>query len=1085
MEQWRFFSPLNKFFWMKNYRKLNNITGWIVFGLAAITYLLTLEPTASLWDCGEFIASAFKLEVGHPPGNPVFMVMGRFFTLFAGGDVSKVAVMVNAMSALASAFTILFLFWTITHLARKIILKSENNYTFGRLVAVMGAGIVGAVAYSFSDSFWFSAVEGEVYASSSFFTALVFWAILKWEDVADEKNADRWIILIAFLMGLSIGVHLLNLLAIPAIVLVYYFRKFEFSWKGFIISMVSSVIILSLLMFGIMPGVVTISLKLDLFFVNTLGLPMNSGMIFHMLLIILLFVVAIRSTLNNSGKNRTALLSFLALSFTGIWVLSESGIFNIIMLAALAGSVWYISGKSKIILNTAMTAIVVILIGYSSNAIIVIRSSANTPLDENNPENPSNLLYFLNREQYGQRPLFKGPYFNAPVISYKEGKPKYSDVNGKYVVTSHDLVREYDPRFITLFPRMWSEQNDHAQPYQIWSKMKGIPVQITDQNGEKQTLRKPKFSENLRFMFSYQFDYMYFRYFMWNFSGRQNDTQGDGGAINGNWITGIKFLDELKIGSSDMPADMKNEPSRNVYFLLPFILGIIGMLYHVNRDNKNWWIIFLLFFMTGAAIVLYLNQYPNQPRERDYAYAGSFYFFAVWIGLGVLALFEGLSKVIEEKIAAPVAGVLCFMAVPVLMGTQNWDDHNRSGRYLARDVAFNYLNSCAPDAILFTNGDNDTFPLWYAQEVEGKRTDVRVCNLMLLNTDWYIDQMKLKAYGSDPLPVTLPAKKYYDGVNNQVYIFEKTKDPVEISTIIDWVNSDNKATKVQTSANEELDIIPTRTIRIPIDAAKVLASGTVKPEDADKIVPYIDIRLKGSAIVKSQLLVLDIIAHNDWKRPIYFVTGYHNDAMGLEEYFQLEGLAYRLIPIKSMNKSWLEYGRVDADILYDNMMNKFAWGGAKEVGVNIDYNHKRTLTVVKARYNYARLARVLVSEGKNEKANQVLDYCMETLPVGKLSFDMYVPDIIEAYFAAGGTEKAVDLTNKLSQYYFEKLDYYFRQRPVIVSMAEYEIQTAIQYVSRVANACKINGKTELADQLTAKIETYYASYMKFVQPTGK
>jgi hypothetical protein len=505
-----------------------------------------------LWDCGEFIASAFKLEVGHPPGNPVFMVMGRFFTLFAGGDVSKVAAMVNAMSALASAFTILFLFWTITHLARKIILKNESQYTFGRLAAVIGAGAVGAVAYSFSDSFWFSAVEGEVYASSSFFTALVFWAILKWEDVADEKNADRWIILIAFLMGLSIGVHLLNLLAIPAIVLVYYFRKFQFTWKGFIISMVSSVIILSLLMYGIMPGVVTISSKFDLFFVNTVGLPVNTGVLIHIILIALFFVLAIRATLNNLNSKKIAAFSFAALFLTGIWILSESTVFNLIMLAALAGSVWYISGKSKLILNTALTAIVVILIGYSSNAIIMIRSAANTPLNENNPSNPFNLLYFLNREQYGQRPLFKGPYFNAPVTAYKDGKPHYNYVDGKYQVTSRDLVREYDPRFITLFPRMWSDQSDHAQPYQEWSKMKGIPVQITDQNGEKKIIRKPTFIENLRFMFSYQFDYMYFRYFMWNFAGRQNDTQGYGGTVNGNWITGIKFLDEPRIGSAEI-----------------------------------------------------------------------------------------------------------------------------------------------------------------------------------------------------------------------------------------------------------------------------------------------------------------------------------------------------------------------------------------------------------------------------------------------------------------------------------------------------------------------------------------------------
>ena len=732
-----------------------------------------------------------------------------------------------------------------------------------------------------------------------------------------------------------------------------------------------------------------------------------------------------------------------------------------------------------------LTAVMAILIGFSANAIIFIRASANTPLNENNPSNPNNFLYFINREQYGQRPLFKGPYFNAPVLEYKDGKARYSVVDGKYKITSHDVERVYDERFLTIFPRMWSDQSDHQQAYHEWAGMKGIPIQVTDQSGQKKIIRKPTFIENLKFMMNYQINYMYFRYLMWNFSGRQNDTQGYGGAVNGNWITGIDFLDRGRVGTSDMPVEMKNETSRNVYYMLPFILGLVGMLYHFSRDSKNWWIVMLLFLMTGLAIIFYLNQYPNQPRERDYAYAGCFYFFAMWIGIGVLALFELFKKVLNEKFAAPFAGVVCIFAVPVIMGTANYAQHDRSGRYLARDVAFNYLNSCAPDAILFTNGDNDTFPLWYAQEVENVRTDVRVCNLMLLNTDWYIDQMKFRTHESAPLPILLPSKKYFDGVNNQVFIIEKTKDPVDIKTIIDFVNSDNPATKVQVSTSEILDIIPSRTIRIPVDAAKVIASGIVKPEDADKIVPYIDIKLKGNSIMKSTLIVLDILAHNEWKRPIYFVTGYHNDALGLEEYFQLEGIAYRLVPIKSQNKSWLEYGRIDPDILYNNLMKKFAWGGAKEKGVNIDYNHKRTLIVVKARYNYARLAQALIAEGKNEKALQVLDYCMQTFPVDKLSYDMYVPDIIEAYLEAGANEKGVSLSKDLSDFYFRRLDYYLRQDPVILSSADYEIQTGIQYVSRVANALKSAKQDQLYADLSAKLENYYARYIKLMKPEGK
>jgi hypothetical protein len=1062
---------------MRKYRLIDNITGWVIFAIAASTYLMTIEPTASLWDCGEYIASSYKLEVGHPPGNPVFMVMARFFTLFAGGNTSRVAAMVNSMSAIVSAFTILFLFWTITHLARKIIIKNENDFTVSRITAVMAAGVVGALAFTFSDSFWFSAVEGEVYASSSFFTAMVFWAILKWEDVADEKYADRWIVLIAFLMGLSIGVHLLNLLTLPSVLLVYYFRKYEFTWKGFMISLGISFLLLGLLLYGIMPGFVTISSKLDMFFVNRLGFPVNSGMIFHFILLIVFFVLAIRSTFSLSDKVKAAIFAAGALLLTGIWVISGSAILNLLVLAGVGGYIWYLASKKRVVLNTLLTAVMVIMIGYSSNAIIVIRATANTPLNENQPENPFSLLYFLNREQYGESPLLRGPYYNAPVTDYKEGKPKYVLENRKYVISAHNLVREYDPRFITLFPRMWSDQSEHEPVYKEWGKVKGIPVSVTNQSDKKEIIRKPKFSENLRFMFTYQFGYMYLRYFMWNFSGKQNDTQGTGGAVNGNWITGIRFLDEPRIGTPDLPQDSKNDTSRNVYYLLPFLLGIIGLFYQINKDYKNWWVIFLLFLMTGAAIIFYLNQSPNQPRERDYAYVGSFYFFAVWIGLGVIAIFEALSKLTREKIAAPVAGALCFFAVPVIMGSENWDDHDRSGRYLARDVAFNYLNSCAKDAILFTNGDNDTFPLWYAQEVEGKRTDVRVCNLMLLNTDWYINQMKRKTYESDPLPVTLPVKKYYDGINNQVFIVEKTKDPVDISTVIDWVNSNNKATKVQISATEILDVIPSRTIRIPVDSAKVIASGTVKPEDAGKIVPYIDIKLKGSSILKSQLIVLDILAHNNWERPVYFVTGYHSDALGLEEYFQLEGLAFRLVPVKSENKSWVDYGRIDTDILYDNVMNKFIWGGANNPKVNLDYNHIRTLIVVKARLIYARLAKALSSEGKNEKAVAVLDRCLELMPANRFPIDPYYTDLIEGYFSAGAADKAVEMTKGLCDYCYEKLDYYLKQSPYVISSAEYEIQSAIQSASKAANFCESNGKKEIADEINKKLEAYYTDYL--------
>jgi hypothetical protein len=1061
----------------KKFKLWENILGWLTFAVAAVTYLMTIEPTTSLWDCGEFIATSFKLEVGHPPGAPLFMILARFFANFAGGDVSKVAMMINAMSGLASALTILFLFWTITHLARRIILKQESDYTTGRIIAVLAAGLTGALAYAFSDTFWFSAVEGEVYATSSLFTAVVFWAILKWEDVADEPHADRWIILIAFMMGLSIGVHLLNLLAIPAIVFVFYFRKYAFSWKGFAVSIGLSLILLILIMYGVIPGLFKVTSRFELFFVNSLGLPFDSGMYIHLILLISALLLSVWYTFTHDDGKKGFILAGLTLLLSGIWILTDSLLLNILILAAIISGAWLLATRHRVVLNTVMTALMVIIIGYSSFATIVIRSAANTPINENDPSNPFALLYYLNREQYGERPLFYGPYYNAPVTAYEKGKPTYNPVDGKYKITNRETVRKYDKRFMTILPRMWNDQDEYVRVYEEYVGNKGRPVRVTDpQTHEQTTLRVPTFGQNLRFMFDYQFGFMYFRYFMWNFSGRQNDTQSYGGPLNGNWITGFSFLDAPRLGTvKDMPDDMKNDPSRNRYFLLPLLLGLAGFLWHFNRDIRNWWVVVLLFIMTGIAIVIYLNQYPNQPRERDYAYAASFYAFTIWIGLGVLTLFELLTRLTGRTAGAVIAGLLT-LGVPALMGSENWHDHDRSGRYLARDIAFNYLNSCAPDAILFTNGDNDTFPLWYAQEVEGMRTDVRVCNLMLLNTDWYIDQMKDKAYESEPLPISLPKKLYYDGVNNQVAVYERIKEPATAKEVIDFIKSGSEVSKLSLYG-EDIYYIPTRTIRIPVDSATVMSNGTVKPEDADKIVPYIDIKLKGSWILKSQLMILDILANNNWKRPIYYVTGYHNDALGLEEYFQLEGLAYRLVPIKSQNKSWFDYGRTDTDILYDNLMNRFVWGGARDPGVNIDYYHRRTLTVVRARLIYARLARDLAARGEKQKAVEVLQRCMETFPVSKIGYDIYFTDIISAWFAAGDKEKAVSLAHDVTDYYFERSQYLLKQRPDIAAYAEQDIAQGLNIVSQVMQSCYENGEVTLAEELNGKLNDLYAKYL--------
>jgi hypothetical protein len=624
---------------------------------------------------------------------------------------------------------------------------------------------------------------------------------------------------------------------------------------------------------------------------------------------------------------------------------------------------------------------------------------------------------------------------------------------------------------------MWSDSPDHIREYERYVGTGGKPVRVKDpQTGETTTVRVPTFGQNLRFMFGYQFGFMYFRYFMWNFSGRQNDIQSSGGPVNGNWITGIEALDAPRTGSvKGMPDDMKNAPSRNRYYLIPLLLGLVGFLWHFNRDVRNWWIVLLLFVMTGIAIVIYLNQYPNQPRERDYAYAASFYAFAVWIGLGVLALFELLRKAAGETPAALVASVLTFAAVPALMASENWDDHDRSGRYLGRDVAFNYLNTCAPNAIIFPGGDNDTFPLWYAQEVEGVRTDVRVANLMLLNTDWYIDQMKYKAYTSDPLPISLPKELYYDGVNNQVAVFERVKEPATAKEVMKFITSGSDKSKLKLYG-EDLWYIPTRTVRIPVNAAKVVANGTVRPEDADKIVPYIDINLKGSWIMKNQLLVLDILAHNDWDRPVYFVAGQNDDAMGLEEYFQLEGLAYRLVPIKGVNNGWFDYGRINTEILYDNLMNKFTWTGSADPDVYIDYYHNRTLTVVRARLNYAKLAKQLAAEGDSTRAAEVINRSLELFPVSKMGYDFYFSDVISACYVAGDRGKARELATGFADYYYQRAGYLLDQKPSVALFAEAEIANGLQMMMQAMRVCYDNGDTALADEINVKYNELYSRY---------
>ena len=1031
---------------MKNFRTINIIAGWIIFAVAAFVYLSTIEPTASFWDCGEFISSAFKLEVGHPPGAPFFMIIGRIFTMLAGNDVTAVPKMVNAMSGLFSALTILFLFWSITHLAKKILVK-EEAMTTPQLIAIIGSGVVGALAYTFSDTFWFSAVEGEVYASSSLFTALVFWAILKWENVADEPHANRWLIFIAYMMGLSIGVHLLNLLAIPAIVLVYYFRKHPVTLVGTMKALAISILILAGIMYIIIPGVVKLASFFELIFVNSFGLPYSSGTFFYAVLLIGLIVYGL----------------------------------------------YYTQKHKKVILNTILLVVTVILIGYSSYAMLVIRSAADTPLDENDPEDLFSLQYYLNREQYGDRPLFFGQYFNAPILGSKPGKPSYYRENGKYKENNYRINYIYDNKFTTIFPRMWSSDVDggHVDAYIRWANLKERDLYnprmdqngkvITDQQGQivydhSKGKKSPNFAQNLTFFWRYQVVHMYFRYFMWNFSGRQNDDQSNYKTeINkGNWISGISFIDNMRIGDqSRIPDTMRNNKARNRYFMLPLLLGLVGLFYHRKKHNKDFLTVMVLFIMTGLAIVVYLNQNPLQPRERDYAYAGSFYAFAIWIGLGVLALYEFLKKYIPAASGAVLASLIAFIAVPTVMAKENWNDHDRSGRYVARDFAYNYLNSCDKNAILFTNGDNDTFPLWYAQEVAGIRTDVRVMNLSYLGADWYIQQMQRKTYESDPVPFSLTPDQYRTGTRDIVYVVDRIKGYTDLKQVIDFVGSDDPRTKqLPEYTTEKIDFIPSRHFIVPVDSVEVVKNGTVSPKDASKVRSQMkwDLEPSRSYITKNHLMILDLLANNNWKRPVYYaITVSEDNYLNLDNYFQMEGLAYRIVPFASAGDMFGR-GGINTDIMYDNMVNKFKWGGVENPKVYLDENTLRMLA--NFRSTFARLAIQLINENKPDSARKALGKCMEVIPDRVVPFNVYNILLIEAYYKLGDLETANKMAATLKKNVYQDMDYFVSLGKKYSSYLVYEKRVAFYSMNELSRLGDTFNQPELKREMDQKIQEF-------------
>jgi len=1060
---------------MKTYKLLNNILGWVVFAIAATVYLLTIEPTASFWDCPEFISSAYKLEVGHPPGNPIFMMVANLFTQLVS-DVSLKAIMVNRMSAILSGLTILLLFWTITRLAKKIILKGseEANDTISltQIISILGCGAVGALAYTFSDTFWFSAVEGEVYAFSSFMTALVFWLVLKWEEVANEPGADRWLILIAYVMGLSIAVHLLNLLCIPAIVLVYYFKKYPNpNWKGSLIAILISFVILVVVLFGIIAGVMKVAGWFELLFVNSFGLPYNSGVVFYMILLVAVFVWGFWESMREKYDAVRAKSAFsLAVGLLGIpFLLGDNPIIGILLLAVFVAVLFIYKKVNPVALNSILLGLFVIVIGYSSFALIIIRSSSNPPMDQNSPEDIFTLRTYLAREQYGETPLLYGPTYASEVKweAKEDGrKSKVFDDNGPvwaqiakhdpsekdhYFVANRKRSLVYIDKLNTLFPRMFSQEANHIQGYKYWAN-------ITDKNSQRvrvetiegpKTVFQPTFLQNLRYFFSYQVNYMYWRYFMWNFAGRQNDIQGNGGISNGNWLTGIKFLDAFRLGpQDDMPDSIVKNKGYNRFFMLPLLLGIIGIFYQVYSGKKGvqgFWITFLLFFMTGLAIVVYLNQKPFEPRERDYAYAGSFYAFAVWIGLGVAGIIQALKKYAKmPDMPAAIAGSALCILIPVQMASQTWDDHDRSHRFLCRDFGYNYLTTCEPNAIIFTMGDNDTFPLWYAQEVEGYRTDVRVCNLSYLQTDWYIDQMKRQAYDSPPLPIPWKKTDYIQGTHEFAYIIKLTDQPVEISRALEWVRSDDSRTKRIPRSNIEVDHIRNDVLYMPIDSAAAIRSGVIKPENANRIAKELIIDLgekKDSTgrvtvaakdvLTKQELMILNMLSNNkDWSRPIYFATTVGPDYyLRLDPYLRQDGIAYRIVPyltgLRGEPLNSATHLDVDTDILYENLMHKYRYGNLEQPGLYIDENAMRMTKVFRSMFG--KLGRYLLEEGKKDKAKEVLDYGLKVIPEYNVPYDIFsTREIANVYFDLGDTIKARNIYDVLVNNSLKTLNWYSR-----------------------------------------------------------
>ena len=1102
---------------MKKFRIVDNILGWVAFLIASFVYCSTIEPTASFWDCPEFITTGYLLEVGHPPGAPFFMLTANLFSQFAS-DATQVARMVNTMSALLSAACILFLFWSITHLVRRLLIDKWEELTTAKMIAIEASGLVGALIYTFSDTFWFSAVEGEVYAYSSCFTAVVFWLILKWEDHADEPGSDRWLILITYMTGLSIGVHLLNLLCIPAIVLVYYYKRYpDADLKGSLIALFVSVVIVAAVLYGVVPGIITVGGWFELFFVNTLGMPFNTGVIIYLIILVAAVLWAIWETYADKSVMRGNISFLLAIGMLGIpfygygW---SAAVIGIVVLAVLylclnfkKKGVAVVTNRIK---NTALCCMLMLMIGYSTYALIVVRSASNPPMDQNSPEDIFTLGNYLSRDQYGDRPLFYGQAYTSQVAldiegnmcipRMKTGAPIYQKVEkhspdepDKYFVVRTKDSYEYAQNM--LFPRMYD--SGHTQAYEDW--MGGVDGNVKDYDrcGQIVSVKMPTFLENIRFFLSYQCNFMYWRYFMWNFAGRQNDIQGNGELEHGNWITGFSSIDEMMLGNQDLlPDELKENKGHNVFYCMPLLLGLLGLFWQAYKGKKGiqqFWVVFFLFFMTGLAIVIYLNQTPMQPRERDYAYAGSFYAYAIWCGMGVAAIIDFLTRKIlrnKENVAlAAVIGVAALL-VPVQMASQTWDDHDRSGRYTCRDFGQNYLNSLQEtgNPIIFTNGDNDTFPLWYNQDVEQVRTDARVCNLSYIQTDWYIDQMVRPAWNSPSLPITWPRIDYCSGRNEYVTVnpelktqileyFEKDPvaaakqfgdDPFEVKNVLArWVRG--------IEDNDEMHCIPTDTLYLNIDREAVLKSGMMLPKDSagNVVIPErMAISLAGKrALYKGDLMLLEMVANSNWTRPLYVaMTVGKENYMNLGENFIQEGLVNRITPFHTNDSN-----NFDTEKVYNNLMTKFKYGGLEKPGLYLDETVSRMCAT--HRRLFGTLLLHLIQEGKLDQAKKAVAYAEKVIPTYNvpMTYMNGGADFAEAYYKLGMNKKAEETLDAMWKTCAQYLRYYLSLPQNRFMSSQRDCMYNLYIMQRFCEIASPYNKP-LADKMTENLNQLIAAY---------